>query len=190
VLFKILVRDKKSKIGLEDVNVTVAAKEGIPTKPTLSDGTVTFEIPKQHLGQVNVTAEKAGYKRQELPLIFAINPNEIPKIDLEEDTSSPNTGGISSSPKIDWGTLKHYFDIDDDVNIVPGNGDLIVTVHVTAKKDFIPILFRAQPYDAYGVKTPFTEVSFSYKPPVKWKTGDRSLVTIHAPLNFPKLEIF
>ncbi|MEH1924544.1 hypothetical protein [Nostoc sp.] len=182
--------DKKSKTPLENVDVTVAAKEGIPTKPTLTNGTVTFQIPKQQLGQVNVTAVKSGYIRKELPLVFVIDPNEIPRIELEEDTSSPNPGGSSSSPKIDWGILKSYFDIDDDVNIQPTGGTsagLLITVHVTAKKNFNAISFKAQPYDAYGVRTPIREVSFSYSPP-KWNKGDRSLVSIGTPI-ISKLEI-
>ncbi|MEH1827265.1 MAG: hypothetical protein V7L22_18195 [Nostoc sp.] len=184
----VLVVDKKSKIGLENVDVTVAAKEGIPTKPTLTDGTVTFQIPKQQLGQVNVTAVKSGYIRKELPLVFAINPNEIPRIELEEDTSSPNPGGSSSSPKIDWGILKSYFDIDDDLNIRPnGDANITITVHVTAKKNFNAISFKAQPYDVYGVRTPIERVSFSYSPP-KWNKGDRSLVSIGTPI-ISKLEI-
>ncbi len=184
---KISVRDKKSKLPIEDAEVRVAAKEGIPTKRTLNDGTVVFQIPKQPLGEVKVLIVKSGYKTIEVPDVFRIDPNEIPTYELEEDTSNPTSGTSSSPPKIDWGILKTYFDIDDDVNIQPGSYDTI-TVHVTAKKDFNAISFRAQPYDAYGVRTAISGVTFSYLPQ-KWRKDDRSQIRIDTPHDISKLEI-
>lgn len=185
---KVLISDKK-KIPLEDAEVSLAAKEGIPTKRTLADGTVIFQIPKQKLGEVRVKVVKSGYKTKELPVVFAINPNEIPVIELDEDTSSP--GDSSSSPKIDWGTLNSYFDMDNDLNIQRTGGTsegLSFAIHVTARKDFNAISFKAQPYDAFGVRTSIVPVAFSYSPQ-KWKKGDRSLITIGTPANISKLEI-
>ena len=111
-ILRIVVRDSKSQETISDVQVEIQTTQEVIKERTTHNGTLTYEIPKQNLGQVLISLKKEGYqpiKRQAISEL--INPNEVRTFYLErteiepEINKDPEINKNEPYPGIFWGCI-------------------------------------------------------------------------------------